>query len=68
MFVRPKKGGIMNIQSSVYTDMGLSRESVALSAVRQSIEQARQMNELVSKSAQSAPLDESRGTMLDILV
>ena len=58
----------MNIQSSVYTDMGLSRESVALSAVKQSMDQVRQMNEMVTKSVQSAPLDESRGTMLDILV
>jgi|GEM_PF-3136706 len=58
----------MNIQSSIHTDMGLSRESVALSPVKQNIDQAQQMSKIAQQTAQPAPNGETRGTLLDILV
>ncbi|MCK5384024.1 MAG: hypothetical protein KAJ29_00515 [Alphaproteobacteria bacterium] len=58
----------MNIQSSLHTDMSLSRDNVALSAVKQNIDQAQQMQKMAQQTTQSAPINETRGTLLDILV
>ncbi len=59
----------MNIQSSLNTDMSLPRESVALSPVKHNAEQAQRMNKIAQQSAQSfSPANETRGTLLDILV
>ncbi len=58
----------MNIQSSIHTDMGMARESMALSPVKHNLDQAQQMSKMAQQTAKSAPINEARGTMLDILV
>jgi len=62
------EGGIVNIQSLIHTDIGLTRESVALSPVKHNAEQAQRMNDMVQQKVQASPANEPRGTLLDILV
>lgn len=70
MLPQDKQGWeIMNVNSSIYTDMSLSRDSVALSPAKQNTDQALQLNITANKEVpRSSPVNESRGTLLDILV
>ncbi|MCK5374018.1 MAG: hypothetical protein KAJ40_01910 [Alphaproteobacteria bacterium] len=59
----------MDIQSAIQqTDLGNTRENASVSALRQNLEQTEKMSKITQQISSSAPVSETRGTLIDILV
>jgi hypothetical protein len=54
-----------SIPSSIAAETALLKQNVTLSVVKQSAEQGQAIADLVEESAQSAPINETRGTNVD---
>ncbi len=58
----------MNVPASIAAETALSRQNVALSVIKSNAEQDQKLANVIEQSIQSAPVSNTRGTNINILV
>ncbi len=59
----------MGIPPTIAAETAITRQNVALSSIKASADRSQQFAEVISKTVKSsAPIDQTRGTKLNILV
>lgn len=58
----------MNVPAGIAAETALSRQNVALSVIKSNAEQDQKLANVIEQSIQSAPVSNTRGTNINILV
>ncbi len=58
----------MNVPAGIAAETALSRQNVALSVIKSNAEQDQKLANVIEQSVQSAPVSNTRGTNINILV
>ncbi len=56
----------MDVPAIMAGETALARQNVALSAVKQSAEQGEKLAKVIEESAQTLPVNQTRGTNVDV--
>jgi len=58
----------MSLPPTIAAEAAITRQNVALSSIKANADRSQQFAEVISESVQSAPINQTRGTNVNILV